>query len=362
MASLVEAGRGVLVERDHQRSHHRQGGAKRLFVELADGASSPCGEVVRRLAVQLGLAGTDQVHGARNRAHQAADVRERDVEHLFQRQRGVHGGGKRQEQVGTVSRAGLVGQRGFQLAGGAPLPHERQGQQHETGDQQHRDDEQYAGRFHLKSPDRLTRRYVTWFYTRPDLEPLSFDDLPLGGEWTTRRRTVSEAEIALFAGVAGDLSPLTIEADGDGRRTAPPALIVAMAVGLGSVDMPVPSVAEWEWLNWKFPRAVHAGDTIYTHWMLTQKRPPVGGAPSSIVVWRVDVHTSDGTLCAEGEIGAKVRRAAARAPERAPEGAPTPAAGPRRPRRRSRPPNRGLPQPPAGGPPPPRAAQPERAA
>src|SRR5207244_5264226 len=69
--------------------------------------------------------------------------------------------------------------------------------------------------------------------------------------------------------------------------------------------------------------------------ILTQKRPPVGGAPSSIVVWRVDVHTSDGTLCAEGEIGAKVRRAAARARERAPEVAPTPAAGPRRRRRRS---------------------------
>lgn len=81
-----------------------------------------------------------------------------------------------------------------------------------------------------------------------------------------------------------------------------------MAVGLGTVDMPVPSVAEWEWLNWKFPRAVHAGDTIYARWTLTQKRPPVGGAPTAIVVWRVDVHIADGALCAEGEIGAKVRR------------------------------------------------------
>ena len=35
-----------------------------------------------------------------------------------------------------------------------------------------------------------------------------------------------------------------------------------MAVGLGSMDMPVPSIAKWEWLNWKFPRPVHAGDTI----------------------------------------------------------------------------------------------------
>ncbi|TMF88188.1 MAG: hypothetical protein E6I11_01355, partial [Chloroflexi bacterium] len=77
-----------------------------------------------------------------------------------------------------------------------------------------------------------------------------------------------------------------------------------MAVGLGSVDMPVPSVAEWDWLNWKFPRQVHAGDTIYARWTLTQKRPPRGGATTSVIVWRVDVHTLDGALCAEGEIGA----------------------------------------------------------
>jgi len=81
-----------------------------------------------------------------------------------------------------------------------------------------------------------------------------------------------------------------------------------MAVGLGSMDMPVPAVARWEWLNWKFPRAVHAGDTIYARWTLTQKRAPVGGEPTAIVVWRVDVHTADGALCAEGEVGASVLR------------------------------------------------------
>ena len=200
-----------------------------------------------------------------------------------------------------------------------------------------------------------------------DLEPLSYDDLPLGGEWTTRRRTVSEAEIALFAGVAGDQSPLAIETPTGGRRTAPPALVVAVAVGLGTIDMPVPSVAEWEWLNWKFPRPVHAGDTIYARWTLTQKRPPVHGAPTSIVVWRVDVHTADGALCAEGEIGAKVKRAAVPVRQPAADGAPagsstaapagTPAA--RRRRRRSRA-NGTTVEPPAIAAPPAPEAKPER--
>ena len=158
--------------------------------------------------------------------------------------------------------------------------------------------------------------------------------------------------------MAGDLSPLTIDASRDGRRVAPPALVVAMAVGLGSVDMPVPAVAEWEWLNWKFPRAVRAGDTIYAHWMLTQKRPPSSGAPSSIVVWRVDVHTVDGALCAEGEVGAKVvRNPAAARPREQPAGV----APARRRRRRSKA-NGAAPEPQTIAAPPAATAKPERAA
>jgi len=135
--------------------------------------------------------------------------------------------------------------------------------------------------------------------------------------------------------VAGDLSPLTIEVNSGHPRLAPPALVVAVAVGLGSVDMPVPSVTEWEWLNWSFPHEVHAGDTIYARWTLTQKRPPVVGATSSIVVWRVDVHTADGALCAEGEIGAKVKRRSKQHVTE-PAVAPSAAGQPRRRRRRSR--------------------------
>ena len=139
-----------------------------------------------------------------------------------------------------------------------------------------------------------------------------------------------------------------------------------MAVGLGTVDTPVPLIAEWEWLNWRFPRSIHAGDTLYARWVLTQKRPPVAGSPSSIVVWRVDVHTTDGALCAEGEIGARVKREAARASSRvvapAAAAAPAPAASPSRRRRRKPRANGVLPEPPPIAAPPAPAAKPERAA
>lgn len=169
-----------------------------------------------------------------------------------------------------------------------------------------------------------------------ELDPTSFDDLPLGGEWTTRRRTISESEIALFAALAGDFSPLSVDTSGGNTRLAPPALLVAMAVGLGSMDMPIPQIAAWEWVNWKFPKAVKAGETIYARWTLTQKRPAVHGAPAAIAVWRVDIHTAaDGAVCAEGEIGASVFRRSAPHVERAAESAA--AGSPARRRRRRRP-------------------------
>jgi len=163
----------------------------------------------------------------------------------------------------------------------------------------------------------------------------------------------------LFAGLAGDFSPLTIESSRDGPRTAPPALVAAMAVGLGTVDMPVPSVAEWEWLNWRFPRPVRAGDTIYARWTLTQKRPPRDGATSSIVVWRVDVHTIDGAMCAEGEVGAKVKRELAAKP-RAEGGEQPEKRGRRRRRSRGNGSAAAAPEPPAVAAPPAASAKPER--
>ena len=113
-----------------------------------------------------------------------------------------------------------------------------------------------------------------------------------------------------------------------------------MAVGLGSVDMPVPSVAQWEWLNWKFPRPVYSGDTIYARWTLTQKRPPVGREATAIVVWRVDVHTADGAMCAEGEVGASVTRhavATTATTSSEPAASPTSTTSRRRRRRRATP-------------------------
>jgi len=130
--------------------------------------------------------------------------------------------------------------------------------------------------------------------------------------------------------VAGDFSPLSVDSS-NGARQAPPAFVVALAAGLASIDMPIPQISAWEWQSWKFPKAVKAGDTIYARWTLTQKRAPVGSALTAVAVWRVDVHTADGALCAEGEVGASIFRS-----NRAAAGEPPAAASPSRRRRRRR--------------------------
>ena len=154
MTPRLQAWGRVLVEVDDQRPHHRQDGLQRFLVDLPHAAPGPVGEVVRRLAVHLGLAGSDQVHRAGDRAHDPAGVGQGDVEHLFEGKRRVDGGGYRQEQGRPVAGAALVGQRGLELARRPAQAHQGDGQQDEGENQQDRNDEQYAGELH---------RGASWF-------------------------------------------------------------------------------------------------------------------------------------------------------------------------------------------------------
>src|SRR5712692_4230768 len=345
VASRLEPRCCVLRQSDHDRAHGRQRRPQGLLAEGADAASRAMGQAVLGLAAHLRLAGHHQVHRTRNRAHDASRMPDGHVEDLLETQRRVDRRRHRQQQRGPVSGAALVLQGLLQASRHAAHPHEGDRQQNHRDDEQHRGDQKDGRYIQKKKPSSgRSRHRVTPGAARlipailaSDLEPISFDDLPLGGEWTTRRRTISEAEIALFGALAGDFSPLTVDVSHAGARFAPPALLVAVAIGLGTMDMPVPSVAEWEWVNWKFPRPVKAGETIYARWTLTQKRAPVGGAPTAIVVWRVDVHTVDGALCAEGEVGASVLRNTAASKTRGEEpAAAAGAAGPASRRRRRR--------------------------
>jgi len=144
------------------------------------------------------------------------------------------------------------------------------------------------------------------------LQPLYFEDLPLGGAWTTRRRTIAPADLAAFAGIAGDMNPLLIDEpfarSGHFRGpVAPGTFLAAAAVGLGSIDVPMPATVGMVGMSWKFLKPVRPGDTVQTRWRLFRKRA-VENPAWGLAFWHVEVLDQDGQLLAEGEVSRLVAR------------------------------------------------------
>src|SRR5271166_6217500 len=47
--------------------------------------------------------------------------------------------------------------------------------------------------------------------TRHSWSVWSFDDLAIGDEWESPRRTVTETDVVIFAGLSGDFNPLHVD-------------------------------------------------------------------------------------------------------------------------------------------------------
>src|SRR5215831_12443784 len=111
------------------------------------------------------------------------------------------------------------------------------------------------------------RVYSLAHITEHVLELVHFEDLPLGTEWRTRRRTITEADMAAFVGLSGDYNPLYTDAEHArsahfGEPVVPGALIAAVTTGLGAIDVPLPATVSLVGMAWRFLRPVRPGDTI----------------------------------------------------------------------------------------------------
>ena len=86
---------------------------------------------------------------------------------------------------------------------------------------------------------------------------LAFDDLTVGDEWESPRRTVTEADVVGFAGLSGDFNPLHVDhesaRDGPfGQPVAHGLLGLSIASGLTSHSPLVATQAFLAILEWKF--------------------------------------------------------------------------------------------------------------
>lgn len=131
-----------------------------------------------------------------------------------------------------------------------------------------------------------------------------FEDFRVGEEFVTHGRTLTEADVANFAGVTGDINPLHMDEEYArktrfGRRVPHGQLIFALALGLAErVMAPLfqeSIIAFYGVDNMRFIQPVFVGDTI------TLRRRVEGAEPrddaSGLITFADQVVNQAGRLC-----------------------------------------------------------------
>ena len=131
-----------------------------------------------------------------------------------------------------------------------------------------------------------------------------FDDFKIDDRLATHGRTVTEADVANYAGVTGDINPLHMDeayARGTryGRRLPHGQLIFALALGLAErVIAPLfhdSIVAFYGVDRMRFIKPVFIGDTIHLERRVSALAPRDDG--TGLLTFEDQVVNQDGTLC-----------------------------------------------------------------
>jgi 3-hydroxybutyryl-CoA dehydratase len=137
----------------------------------------------------------------------------------------------------------------------------------------------------------------------PD-KPLYFEDLEVGREWVSEGRVVTQEDVAGFAALTGDFSPIHTD-PGFARHTsfrrciAHGLLGLSVAAGLSHDAPPVRTVAFLALREWHFRAPVYPGDTIRARSRVVAKEVQ-GRGRRGAVVWRMEVVNQDGRVVQDG--------------------------------------------------------------
>jgi 3-hydroxybutyryl-CoA dehydratase len=140
---------------------------------------------------------------------------------------------------------------------------------------------------------------------------LGFDELSVGDEWESPRRTVTEADVVNFAGVSGDFNPIHMDhetaATGPFRRPIAHGLLgLAIASGLGTSSPRVDTLAFLAITEWKFLQPIFFGDTLRVLTRVDALEPKSRGR-RGIVTWRRRIVNQHGATVQEGTVQTLVR-------------------------------------------------------
>lgn len=141
--------------------------------------------------------------------------------------------------------------------------------------------------------------------------PLGFDDLAVGDEWESPRRTITEADVVNFAGLSGDFNPLHTDHE-EARRgpfhkpVAHGLLGLAVASGLSSQAPRVDTLAFLCIVEWKFLQPIAFGDTIRVISRVAALAPRARGR-RGVVTWHRRIVNQGGETLQEGTTQTLVR-------------------------------------------------------
>jgi acyl dehydratase len=139
-----------------------------------------------------------------------------------------------------------------------------------------------------------------------------FEDVQLGEEYTSPGRTVTEADIVIFAGLSGDYNVLHTDAEHMkaslfGERIAHGLLGLSIQQGLLDRVIPGQAVGPLAAVKWKFKGPIKIGDTIHVEARVTAKRD--GEQPGwGVVTVARRVVNQRGEVVQEGETDQLVGR------------------------------------------------------
>jgi len=146
-----------------------------------------------------------------------------------------------------------------------------------------------------------------------DAQPaVFFEELSVGQEFTSPGRTVTEADIVIFAGLSGDYNVLHTDAEHMkasifGERIAHGLLGLGIQQGLASRGEPAAAHGHLSALKWKFKGPIKIGDTVRVLSRIAGKRDGPDAGRGLVTVERRLVNQR-GEVVQEGETEHLVER------------------------------------------------------
>lgn len=140
-----------------------------------------------------------------------------------------------------------------------------------------------------------------------------YEDYAVGDEFTTPARTITEADVVLFAGLTGDYNRLHTDAEymrGSvfGERIAHGLLGLAVINGLKyRTEIDSDGVIAFLGLSWTFSAPIKLGDTIHAVFRIAAMRE-TSKPDRGIVVQAVQVLNQRGEVVQAGEFTTMLKR------------------------------------------------------